>query len=514
MSKFNFKNIIKQNWLILILTLIGAFLRFYNFKSTLVFLGDQGRDAFVVYKLIKEGDPILIGPTTSVGKIQLGPLYYYFMAPFLWLSNFNPIGPAFAVALLGTLTIPVFYFILKKMFNNKVAVIASVLYTFSDIVIANTRGSWNPNPMPFVIILLLYSIYQFYSNKKYSYIIWTFIFFSIALQLHYMVLLLTPMLLAIAFLTFIQNKKDIKEIVKNSLIGLLVFIAFLVPLIIFDLRHNFINYEGFIDFFQKGHHTQNSFSINKIFNSIENRLFEITGNFFKLNTFPQIRRIFSYLFLILFLSLFAKNKKRKEYQIIFITFLTSLLGLTLYEGDVFEHYLTFYYPIPFIVISLIIEKLWNINKFINYLIVFVFILNILLNLKAYRYFNPQGWKIDDIEKVADNIAKDSNNIKYNIILLDDSKDYRGMNYRYFLHIKKSNIADFEDFNNINFIYLITQKEIPDNSDLHIWEFQTFLQNTLEDYSFTKESKFEDFNNIIVNKWYYENGPYVYKLIKS
>src|SRR4030065_1847158 len=80
-------------WLGLIL-LIGAFFRLYRIGEYMTFLGDEGRDAIIVRRLLVNFDPILIGPRTSIGDMYLGPLYYYMMAPFLLLANFSPVGPA------------------------------------------------------------------------------------------------------------------------------------------------------------------------------------------------------------------------------------------------------------------------------------------------------------------------------------------------------------------------------------------------------------------------------------
>ncbi|MBI1982345.1 MAG: hypothetical protein HYS68_02065, partial [Candidatus Levybacteria bacterium] len=69
--------------------LVAAFLRLYKISDYMTFLGDEGRDALVVYGIL-HGKFTLLGPTASVGGFFLGPIYYYFMAPFLWLFNYDP----------------------------------------------------------------------------------------------------------------------------------------------------------------------------------------------------------------------------------------------------------------------------------------------------------------------------------------------------------------------------------------------------------------------------------------
>ena len=71
-----------QNIPVLIILLLALYLRLYHISEYLTFLGDEGRDVLVV-KHILGGDLTLLGPTASVGGFFLGPIYYYFMAPFL-----------------------------------------------------------------------------------------------------------------------------------------------------------------------------------------------------------------------------------------------------------------------------------------------------------------------------------------------------------------------------------------------------------------------------------------------
>ena len=99
-SKFKIQNLVQKFALLLIL-LVAAFMRLYRIQDYMTFLGDEGRDVLVVYNIL-HGHLTLLGPTSSVGGFFLGPIYYYFMAPFLWLFNYNPVGPAVMVAFFGS----------------------------------------------------------------------------------------------------------------------------------------------------------------------------------------------------------------------------------------------------------------------------------------------------------------------------------------------------------------------------------------------------------------------------
>src|SRR3990170_4498841 len=95
------KNNRTETAILAIILIVGAYFRLYRIDEYMTFLGDEGRDALVVRRLLVNADPILVGPGTSIGNMYLGPLYYYMMAPALLLANFSPVGPAAMVALLG-----------------------------------------------------------------------------------------------------------------------------------------------------------------------------------------------------------------------------------------------------------------------------------------------------------------------------------------------------------------------------------------------------------------------------
>src|ERR1700690_3254568 len=97
-------------WILVTILIIGAVCRLYNIAGYMTFLGDEGRDVIIVRRLLVEGHPPLIGPGTSIGNMYLGPLYYYMMAPALFLAAFSPVGPAVQIALLGIVTIWLVWF--------------------------------------------------------------------------------------------------------------------------------------------------------------------------------------------------------------------------------------------------------------------------------------------------------------------------------------------------------------------------------------------------------------------
>src|SRR5437016_1790147 len=98
--------------LILLILILAAFLRIYRISDYMTFLGDEGRDVLVA-KEILHGHFTLLGPRSSAGDFFMGPAYYYFITPFLWLFNYDPVGPAIMVALFGVATVYLIYIVGK-----------------------------------------------------------------------------------------------------------------------------------------------------------------------------------------------------------------------------------------------------------------------------------------------------------------------------------------------------------------------------------------------------------------
>src|SRR3989344_5205791 len=248
-----------RQYLILAILLIAAFLRLYKISDYMTFLGDEGRDVLAVYNIL-HGRLTFLGPTASVGGFFMGPIYYYFMTPFLWLFNYNPVGPAIMVAIASLITIIFIYYMGKEFFGRLAAFIAIIFYSLSSVVIAYSRSSWNPNLMPLFSLLTMYFLYKGLSKKKIIYIFAAGISIGIALQLHYTALFLG--LIAGIYMLFSEVYEDlptsvgmtgfyhltIKKVFKKYgyfFIGLLVgFSAFLV----FEARHGFPNTTSIIKF--------------------------------------------------------------------------------------------------------------------------------------------------------------------------------------------------------------------------------------------------------------------------
>ena len=353
----------------------------------MTFLGDEGRDVLVVYNIL-HGKLTLLGPTSSVGGFFLGPIYYYFMAPFLWLFNYNPVGPAVMVALFGVATVWLIYKFCSDLFNKRVGLIAALLYAISPLVIAYSRSSWNPNPLPFFSLLSLFTLYKGIVKKSYKLIFASGILLGISMQLHYLAMFLAFIIFLYILFTeiFVERfnlKKLLLSLIKKYSLVLSGFVIGWLPFLAFELRHGFLNIKKIFDFvFSGGNAGENTnFFVN---------LYDVFFRLFArlITSFPPIEQLELYnkqtlliwtglalmlavLSTVVLLQNLIKSYKNKsvdfqKYLLLSLWFFVGILLFGFYKKSIYDYYFSFMFPVPFIMLGLLMSFIYE-NKKIKYL---------------------------------------------------------------------------------------------------------------------------------------------------
>ncbi len=456
---------------------LSIFLRFYNLSGSLMFQGDQGRDAMVVANIFKHFDPVFIGPVTSIGNMYLGPFYYYFMLPFLWLSYPSPMGPVYAVAGLSVLTVFLIFKITKKIFGSKTAYLTTVFFALSGSVVNLARFSWNPNTAPFFSLLMFYFTYMAW-KKDGKYWLLVSVCFSVLIQLHYVTLLSLSgagIILLIQILEKIKihkNKLFIKEkqFLKIIVCAVLIFILSLTPLILFDLKHNFLNAKSFSKILIK----EESFDLERkagrkglaaITKFISIDLRDRASQILLEPSFSINQNNHWLLFVLLFFSItyLIKNKnKLVDGEIILLAYLVpGIIGVSLYQHQVYEHYIAYLLPFTYIFYGLFFSKFKN--KWLMFVLFLPFLVYFIsVNIKKYS-LKTNDWTLADMKRTSDEIYKRvGENEKYNIVLLSESKDLYGMNYRYFLSTKENEPVKMEDHQTAQKLFVINEEKKQNN----------------------------------------------------
>ncbi len=430
--------------------LLAAFLRLYRIGDYMTFLGDEGRDVLIV-KGILEGDFTLLGPRSSAGNFFTGPIYYYMIAPFLWLSHLDPVGPAIMIALLSVATVYLLYYVCKKFFSMPVALIASFLYTISPLVITYSHSSWNPNPMPFLTLLLAFILYTAVKNKQKLLFVIVGVIYGILLQLHYSELFMGIAIIIFMMYGYWNSRKDIK---LGGLVTqyLLVFAGFIIgfsPFIAFEARHQFINTKTIFDFILHGDPGATNLTHRTYFQIVTDVFFRVFGRIVWF--YPSIEHIKEFnptiltswyvvILVTTFASLFNFIKERKKNPLLVTLLLlwlaSGVLLFGFYKKPINDYNFEFMFPVPFIITAVFITNLFMskkgkyIGKGISVvLFMFIVVWSILNN--PFRS-EPNRQKLQT-ETIADFVISKTNNEPYNFALLTPGNSDHA--YRYYLEIK-------------------------------------------------------------------------------
>lgn len=442
---------------LLMILVLASVLRFYKIGEYMTFLGDEGRDAIIVRRLLVDFDPILIGPGTSIGNMYIGPLYYYLIALPLLFFNFSPIGPSIFVAALGVVTTWFIWFVAREFFaegkygGGIAGLIAAGLYAISPTVIIYSRSSWNPNVMPFFSLLAVWSIWRVWKSRQYQFLVVAAIAVAFALQSHWLALLMFPTLGIFWLAGFLEARFLKRSFVYLRYTGLaaLAFLLLMSPLFIFDLRHDWLNFKAMKTFFTVRQTTVSARpwtalpDLWPMWQEVTTRLLtgraEVIGGYFALIT----------LVVLLWLAGMTKRiklhpREKSAFWLLVFWIGFGLLGLGVYKQHVYDHYFGFFFAAPFLLFGGISEHIIEEYKLRGTWLVATALLFLgYFNLKN----SPLRWgpnkQLQRTEAVAQKIADESEG-KFNLAVIAE-RNYEDA-YQYFLEKWGTGVTDIDPLN--------------------------------------------------------------------
>ncbi|MCR4326529.1 MAG: glycosyltransferase family 39 protein [Candidatus Roizmanbacteria bacterium] len=422
----NLGNQCRNHWAVIVVLIIGAVLRLINLESQVTFLGDQGRDARIMRDIILLRDLPAIGPPTSIGQIYSGPFFYYLMAPFLLLSGLNPVGPAYGTVLLSILGLLTIYIITAKLYHKGVAFCVVLLMTTSWINTTYSRFSWNPNPMPYFSFLTMAA--YFYLHQKPQSIYRGVLFGAIAglsLQLHYLSGFITLGLLVLHGIQLVRSKQK-REIAVSFLAIAAGGIAVMSPLLLFELKHSFLNTHNLITLFSNMAQSEGGPSyFSELSTTITQAVFYVTQT--KLS--PLIAHLLFWGVLILAGIKAGRSKSLFLGVNVWLTILFFLL-FALLDSPRHPHYYGAIYPSLYILLASILP--WNKKCYRCKLVIGIISLFLIIqNLRAAQpLLVPGGNQIRVAQETAKSIGDHIIKSPYQITTIP--KTETDDHYRYYL----------------------------------------------------------------------------------
>ncbi|MGP8085080.1 MAG: glycosyltransferase family 39 protein [Methanoregula sp.] len=213
---------------LIVLTVIGIFLRFYNLGFNSLWL-DEASTYTISVKSFAD-----IWQVTASGEFN-PPLFYWIEHVMLMLGN-NEVILRFIPALLGVLTIPLFYLIGKEFLDRNAGIIAAAACTVSPFLIYYSQEARAYMMMLFFVALA--TIFFLKAMKSGSLIHWILfgIFSALAFWSHFYAFVMIAALVLYALIEWAPRIRTELANLKMLVAGVGVFVLLSLPLIIVTLQ--------------------------------------------------------------------------------------------------------------------------------------------------------------------------------------------------------------------------------------------------------------------------------------
>lgn len=356
---------------ILLVLFFSFILRVIKLEELFYFTYDESVFAFVGRRLILWHHIPLIGGVTPFG-VHVAPYFYWFFALTLALGKLNPLIWGYVAALLGASTTFLIYLVGSRFDSKRVGFIAAILWAFSYLANLYDRHFWGLTFGPLFSLLVIYSLFKIIKgSKKYVYVLGLVLALIIHADLSFYIFLL------MSIISWMIFKIPVK---KSTFIAAGIIIFSFLPLVVFDLRHNFANTKPFLAFLKAGKNTptfttQKAIDNAQLFPRAFTRLIytfsdhEVSKQYSycpnyakeKLHQVPWYLTIFSSVILLGFIFLFLKKKANTGWKLIALQVTLYFVGIqiygTIFRADIFEHYISGIFAIFILIAAKVISVL-------------------------------------------------------------------------------------------------------------------------------------------------------------
>lgn len=402
-----------------LIILSGVILRFYNLRNNTQFDYDQENSiAFAAKNILVDRHFTLIGPVIGTHDLFLGPMYSYLESIFFLALKMDPIAGALSAAVLTTISILIGIFALKKTFGWYVASIFGVVWSTSSFIIDLDRTPWNPNLLALSSLLVFIGMFrlQYEKNRNLPWILLGIGLF-IGVNSHFTVFLLCAVI--VVFISLHPNLTS-----SRALITALLLSTALMPLVIFNFKHDSLLQNNILHFLQ----TKTVTNMDMFSSSIDigKYILETIGRMVLFYIPSETTQIAGFLFLGSLLAGWRTVKYRPIGTIFLIYFGVYCAAFTLYNGSIPNYYFLGLLPVALVYYSFAINSAGIGKSVLFSFVIFVSLANIYISYASIR--NSQAYSLDAKQKIVSKIKSLSMNKPVKIMINADVGRNFGFDY--------------------------------------------------------------------------------------
>lgn len=424
--------------------------RFLFLERSARFIWDESGDLVNMWRIYHDRKVTLIGPI-SQNKINIyGSLTYYMLLPFTVLFNFDPLGPAVGDAVYGIIGVLLLSFLVAYWFNWQYWV-PLVFLTFFFPLVQSGRWAWNPNLVPFWLILSLLSFYSAHELGKKQKLLFLLSGFLSSLAIHnhwYAAFTVLGTIFASFWLLRPRNL---------SLWYTLGVFGGILPFIIFDLTHPPGLFLTRMIYFSPVSPAKGGGD----FIGVGKRLPSVVFDFF---LYLTQNKFLALLILGVWFIYCGWLLRGNKWVLFFLTPLIFLwLGLSLIGGEVYSHY--YLSGVPFYVLTVFYKKEeWE--KWRKRVQLFIIFFAILASIPfSLREILKNQWDTNIratrqiVEIIYNDLSPEGGKLSNIVVLASPDPNTKGKRYRDLLRIRGVQILPEDNYRDNNRLYVISSSSV-------------------------------------------------------
>lgn len=459
-----------SNILLLLFLLFAFFTHFYKLGEYFNLTGDPGRDAVIIREIIVDKNLTLIGPKTSTGGFYYAPWYFYLLVPVFVIMGLDPIAGPIFTALAGVLTTYLIYRFGKKMYGETAGFMSGFLYSGSAFALTHDRYAWNPSLTPICGLLSFWFFYKFIEDKDWRNLVLWGLFFGLGIQFHFVLLFSLP----VYIFWFLIRGIKVNQWGKGLLGAVLMISFFFLPILIFELRHEFMTSKSFIKFLsygvERGKTYHPEMGILYYWQLIDDSLKAV---------------VFRGEYLLVFLFIMGMVALSIEGNWRFLLpaslYFGSLLVLGFYKGPVHPYYWVGISVFVFFLIGYLLSEIAKISRGFSFLGLFLFLFLLTENLKEAPIWERPARTVKEEKEAAKIVAEDGKRFgKINLVMLSDiDAAHSAYEYRYLVEYYGKDVLDADKYHEAEKLYVIDEQGVKEVVDLPIMEIRNFRAKEIE-----------------------------------
>jgi hypothetical protein len=234
------------------IVLVAAVLRLVALPARGGWDSDQGTEMLALRAALSSGHLPTFGPEaiSVASSFHHGALYYDLLLPAAWLGNGDPTWVVAEIALLSLIVVPVAWWIARSIGGTAAGLCAALLAAASASLIGYATFIWNPTLVEPGAALAFLGAWQALRTRRAAWWVLGAAGAAVAVQAHIAAAVIV-LPLAVAFLVDVRRGPALRRgrIAAWGVAGVALFVASYLPLIVYELGHNFSDTRGMLAYF-------------------------------------------------------------------------------------------------------------------------------------------------------------------------------------------------------------------------------------------------------------------------